>query len=139
MLKKGLLTLIISVILTSYAFSQNVTETDTSKVLLPIPIARLVIQDLIQADASKAEIRLLLNKILILEEQIAAKDSIIVIRDNQINNFNTIVNNKETQIQVHVNAVSELKLDLKKEKTKSKITSFATGGLVAIAAILAVL
>lgn len=98
-----------------------------------------MIQDLIQSDAHKEEIKFLLSRISILEEQIAAKDSIIVIRDNQINNFNTIINNKETQIQVHVNAVSELKLDLKKEKTKSKITSFATGGLVAIAAILAVL
>jgi len=98
-----------------------------------------VIQDLIQSDAHKEEIKFLLSRISILEEQIAAKDSIIVIRDNQINNFNTIVTNKETQIQVHVNAVSELKLDLKKEKTKSKITSLATGGLVAIAAILAIL
>jgi len=98
-----------------------------------------VIQDLIQSDAHKEEIKFLLSRISILEEQIAAKDSIIVIRDNQINNFNTIVTNKETQIQVHVNAVSELKLDLKKEKTKSKITSLATGGLVAIAAVLAIL
>ena len=98
-----------------------------------------MIQDLIQSDAHKEEIKFLLSRISILEEQIAAKDSIIVIRDNQINNFNTIVTNKETQIQVHVNAVSELKLDLKKEKTKSKITSLATGGLVAIAAILAIL
>lgn len=127
------------VTLTSYAFSQNATETDTSKVLLPVPIARLVIQDLIRADASKEEIKLLLNKITILEEQLAVKDSIIVIKDNQINNFTTIVNNKETQIQVHVTAVSELKLDLKKEKTKAKITSFATGGLVVVAAILAIL
>lgn len=98
-----------------------------------------MIQDLIQSDAHKEEIKFLLSRISILEEQIAAKDSIIVIRDNQINNFNTIVTNKETQIQVHVNAVSELKLDLKKEKTKSKITSLATGGLVAIAAVLAIL
>ena len=123
--------LIILMMMSSKGFSQN--DTVPSSIQLKKPIAKLVIKDLISGDGAKEELVLTVDKIQLLEQKIIFKDSIITNLNNQIGNFNSILNTKTDQLKLSRELSEKLQKDLKKQKIKTKLM-----GGVGIAAVVAV-
>ena len=125
---KKLIPLILLMMMSLQGFSQSVI--DTTKIQLKKPIARLVIKDLIVGDGAKEEIKLLSNKLNLLETKIVVKDSVIFNLNERVMNFESMLNTQSSQIALSKELNDKLQLDLKKQKVKTKLTTGA-GILVA--------
>ena len=117
------------------SFSQNVI--DSTSIQLKKPIVRLVIKDLIIGDGFKKELGLITTKYSLLENKIVLKDSVISNLNFQINNFDSILNTKGSQLEYTKQLNDKLKLEIKKQKLKNKILSSA--GLIAIGGVILIL
>ena len=129
---KKLIMLILLGMMSLNSFSQNVI--DSTSIQLKRPIARLVIKDLITGDSFKQELSLINIKYSLLENKIILKDSVINNLNFKINNFNSIINTKSSQLEVTQELNDKLKLEIKKQKFKNKLTAGA--GVVAVLAAL---
>mgnify|MGYP003660704100 FL=1 len=119
---KRLIPLILLVIVSLKSFSQ----TDTTRISLEEQIARLVIKDLIEGDGAKKELSITLEKVLLLDQKIVLKDSIISTNVQQIDNYNSIISSKSEQVKISQELTSKLENDLQKQKRKNKITIAAS-------------
>ncbi len=129
---KKLIPLILLMMMSLQSFSQSVI--DTTKIQLKKPIVRLVIKDLITGDGAKAEIKLLSNKLNLLENKVFIKDSVIFSLNERVINFESMLNTKSNQIALSQELSNRLQLDLKKQKVKTKLMSGA--GIIAIVGVL---
>jgi len=129
---KKLIPLIALMMMSLQSFSQSVI--DTTKIQLKKPIVRLVIKDLIIGDGAKAEIKLLSNKLNLLENKVFIKDSVIFSLNERVINFESMLNTQSNQISLSEKLSTRLQLDLKKQKVKTKLMSGA--GIIAIVGIL---
>ena len=127
---KKLIMLIFIGMMSLNGFSQNVI--DSTSIQLKKPIVRLVIKDLITGDSFKKELNLITTKYSLLENKVILKDSVINNLNFKINNFNSILNTKSSQLEVTQELNNKLKLEIKKQKFKNKLTAGA--GVVAILA-----
>ena len=116
-------------------FSQN--DTVQSSIQLQKPIAKLVIKDLITGDGAKEELVLSTDKILLLEQKVVLKDSVINNLNSKIGNFNSILNTKTDQLALSRELSEKLQKDLKKQKLKTKLMGGV--GLVAVGAAIIIL
>jgi hypothetical protein len=112
------------------SFSQN--DIDSTSIQLKKPIVRLVIKDLITGDGFKKELNLITTKYSLLENKVILKDSVISNLNFQINNFNSILNTKDSQLETTYQLNDKLKFEIKKQKFKNKLTAGA--GVVAVLA-----
>ena len=126
---KKLLLSILLVTLSFTSFSQN--DTDSTSIQLEVPVAKLVIKDLISGDGAKEELKINSEKIKLLDQKIVFKDSIINNLNNQIGNFNSILSTKTDQLKLSKELSEKLQTDLKKQQLKTKLMGGA--GLVAVA------
>ena len=129
---KKLIPLILLMMMSLQGFSQSVI--DTTKIQLKKPIARLVIKDLIIGDGAKEELKLLSNKLGLLETKIVVKDSVIFNLNERVMNFESMLNTQSSQIALSKELNDKLQLDLKKQKVKTKLTTGA--GILVAAGIL---
>ena len=130
-LVKKLMLLIVLMMMSWKSFSQNVI--DSTSIQLKKPVAKLVIKDLITGDGAKNELALTLDKVLLFEEKISLKDSIILNLNNQVKNYNSIISTKSDQLLLSQKLSKKLQKDLKKQKLKTKLMGGA--GLVAAAGV----
>jgi len=101
---------------------------DTTKVILPIRVARLAFQDLLRYDGAKLEI-VELNKVINLKDQnislLNQKDSL---KDQKIGNLEVIINKKDEQFGLERQKSESLLKELKGQRRKTflyKVGSFA--------------
>jgi hypothetical protein len=113
------LILLISLLLLSWSsFSQKDTKKD-SIVPLKVPIAKLVIKDLIEGDGNKLVITDL-NKLLDLnKEKLKVKDSVITTLGTKIFNLETIIVTKDEQFKLQQELSQKLQKELKSQKRKT--------------------
>tara|TARA_B110000977_G_scaffold187887_1_gene255506 strand:- start:736 stop:1092 length:357 start_codon:yes stop_codon:yes gene_type:complete len=102
------------------------SQIDTTKISLEEPIVRLIIKDLIEGDGVKKELSITLEKVLLLDQKIVLKDSIISTNVQQIDNYNSIISSKSEQVKISQELTSKLENDLQKQKRKNKITIAAS-------------
>ena len=117
----------------SNGFSQD------TQISLQTQVAKLVITDLVKGDSAKEQIKLLAKEADLLAEQISVKDSIIVKQKSIISNYEEIVGTKEEQLNTSKELSLMLQTDLKKQKAKTKLFKFASGGMIIGAIILGAL
>ena len=132
---RKLIMLILIGMMSYTSFSQNVI--DSTSIQLKKPIVRLVIKDLIIGDGFKKELGLITTKYSLLENKIVLKDSVINNLNFQINNFDSILNTKGSQLEYTKQLNDKLKLEIKKQKFKNKILGSA--GLIAIGGVILIL
>jgi hypothetical protein len=120
--------LILLMMMSLQGFSQSVI--DTTKIQLKKPIARLVIKDLIIGDGAKEELKLLSNKLGLLETKIVVKDSVIFNLNKSVMNFENILLAKSDQLAISQELSLKLQTDLKKQKAKTKLFQLGSGALV---------
>jgi hypothetical protein len=116
-------------------FSQSVTN--NTSIQLKRPIVKLVIKDLILGDGLKKELSLVSTKVFLLENKIVLKDSTINNLNSQITNFNSILFNNNNQFELSQELNKKLKLSLKKQRLKTKLTGGA--GIIAIVGVILLL
>jgi len=127
--------LILTGMMSLNSFSQNVI--DSTSIRLQKPIVRLVIKDLITGDSFKNELKLVTTKYTLLENKVVLKDSVINNLNFQINNFNSILSTKGSQLEFTKQLNEKLRLEIKKQKFKNKILSGV--GLVTIGGVILIL
>ena len=124
MKKLQLLTIILFTTLSS--FSQTDTKTDTI-VPLKVPIAKLVIKDLLTGDGAKAEL-VEANKVIGLKDQqiglLNQKDSL---KDQKINNLEVIITKKDQQFALEREKSESLLKELKGQKLKTFFYKMGSG------------
>lgn len=121
--------MVLLVILSSKGFSQSVTpnnKLDTTKVVLPVKIARLVYQDLIRYDGLKQEFTLLNLKLIKVEERETQKDSIINLLTKKDENNQFIITKKDEQLRISKELSDKLHKELKGQKTKTFLWKLGT-------------
>jgi hypothetical protein len=107
------------------------SQTDTKRsIRLKVPIAKLVIKDLVIGDGAKEELSLLSNKLNLLENKIVLKDSIITNLNKSVMNFESILITKSDQLAMSQELSLKLQTDLKKQKARTKLFQLGSGALV---------
>ena len=134
---KKLLLLIPLLLASSPSFSQ--TATDTSLVVLPEPIARAVIKELLLGDANKKELDATIIKLSLVEKKVAIKDSVISSLELQLSNLKAADKERVNQLDTFDKMTTQLETDLKKEKGIKRLYQASSGLLVAAALLLGLL
>lgn len=112
---------------------------DTQQIQLQPKVARLVVTDLLEGDQAKIEVKLLDDRVTLLNDKILVLDSILGKKDNIIENYEQILGKKDSQLILSSELSNKLQTDLKKQKAKTKLFQFGTGGLLIVAAALSLL
>ena len=134
---KKLLLLIPLLLASLPTFSQTVT--DTSLVVLPEPIARAVIKELLLGDANKKELDATIIKLSLVEQKVAIKDSVISSLELQLANLKAADVERIQQLDKYNKMTTQLETDLKKEKGIKRLYQASSGVLVAAALLLGIL
>ena len=134
---KKLLLLIPLLLASLPTFSQTVT--DTSLVVLPEPIARAVIKELLLGDANKKELDATIIKLSLVEQKVAIKDSVISSLELQLANLKAADVERIQQLDKYNQMTTQLETDLKKEKGIKRLYQASSGVLVAAALLLGIL
>ncbi len=124
--------------MTLKSFSQTVTKTNVDTlVALKVPVAKLVIKDLIKGDGAQTEI-LELNKVISLkDEQISLFKQKDTLKDQKISNLELIITKKDQQFDLERAKSESLLKELKGQRRKTflyKIGSFV--GVIATSMLL---
>lgn len=126
---KKLLVLTLLVMLSLKGFSQSDTtikQVDTTKVVLPVKIARLVYQDLLRYDGLKEEFALTKLKLTKVEEREIQKDTIINLLTKKDENNQFIISRKDEQLQISKELSDKLHKELKGQRTKTFLWKLGT-------------
>ena len=122
--------LISSLLLSSIAFSQKDTTTNTKT--FSIPVVRLIMKDLLSGDSAKAQLRVTEIQLNETEKKVYFKDSIITTLRLKESNYQTIINAEKEKFQIVENYSKKLEKDLKREKVKGKFKSIVSVGIIAV-------
>ena len=124
MRKLMLLTTILFTTLSS--FSQIATKTDTI-VPLKIPVAKLVIKDLMTGDGAKAELVGAYKVIDLKDQQIGLLNQKDSLKEQKIGNLELIITKKDQQFDLERQKSESLLKELKVQKFKTAVYKAGTG------------
>lgn len=119
------------------AFSQTDTNNKKDKgaepvKCLPVSTFKSIAKDLLRGDSAIAELKLSNEQIVLLEQKVSLKDSVITTMQKKEENYLTIIKSQDEKYLVLEDHTKKLEVQLKKEKVKNKFKSFIGGGLIAI-------
>ena len=124
--------LILLIAITSVSF-KSFSQTDT-KILLTEPVARLVVKDLVTFDGLLLEYNITKERISTLESKTVTLQEVISNLQLQLENRNTLIQQKDKQIYVYSKMTEDLEKALKKERRTKKLYKIgSTIGLALIA------
>lgn len=103
---------------------------DIQKIQLKPRVARLVVTDLIEGDAAKEQLIFLDKEVKLLKDKVSVLDSIIVKKDKIIFNYEEIIGTKDEQLNLSLELSKKLQFDLKKQKAKTKIFKMGSGAAI---------
>lgn len=125
--------------MTLTSFSQtatNQTQTDTI-VPLKVPIAKLVIQDLLKGDGALIELEETKKVLTLTTQKLELKDQIIFSLNSKITNLDYIITQKDEQFKLEREKSESLLKELKSEKRKTFIYKVGTFvGIIAVGVLL---
>ena len=104
------------------------SQTDTTKVKLKVPVAKLAMKDIIKGDGCEVELKLTQEKLIKTEEREKEKDSHIVLLEEKDKNNNFMLGKKDEQLKVSEELTNSLHKELKGQRTKTflwKVGTFA--------------
>jgi len=115
------------------SFSQNVTKTNIDTLVpLKVPVAKLVIKDLIKGDGSIVEIKELNKVISLKDDQINLFKQKDTLKDQKISNLETIILKKDEQFSLERQKSESLLKELKGQRRKTFL--FKVGTYVGVVA-----
>lgn len=105
------------------------SQTDTTKVRIKVPIAKLAVKDLIKGDGCEKELKLTQEKIIKLQSREAQKDTIISLYRDKDENNKFIIRQQELQIGQYEHLTDDLHKELKSTKRSTIFWKVTTGML----------
>ena len=105
-----------AILLTSLS---SFSQTDTTKVRISTPIAKLVIKDLIKFDGVTAELAATQDKVFKLEERESQKDGIIKLLEDKDKNNKYIIGTQKKQLDLSAELTEKLNKELKGQRRKT--------------------
>ena len=117
------------------AFSQ--IDTDSTKIQLTKPVAKLVVKDLITADGLKIEVKTLNQLLVETNNKLDTQNQLVGNLQTQVANYLNIIEQKEAQLSTSSELSDELEKQLKKEARAKKF--YKIGTTVGAAAVLLLL
>lgn len=109
-----------------------VVQSDTTKIRIKIPVAKLAIKDIIKGDGCQLELKETQEKLIKTEEREKEKDSHIVLLEKKDENNNFMLGKKDEQLKVSEDLTKSLQKELKGQRTKTffwKVGTYA--GIIA--------
>lgn len=103
-----------------------ITNSDTTKVRLKVPVAKLAIKDIIKGDGCEIELKLTQEKLLKSEEREKEKDSQIRFLEEKDKNNNFMLGKKDEQLKTSEDLSKSLHKDLKVQRTKTFLWKLGT-------------
>ena len=117
------------------SFSQNVT--DSTQIQLTKPVARLVIKDLIQFDGLSQEMQTMQTILTETNEKLLTQGTLVANLKTQVENYQSIIEKKDSQMIKASELSQELQKELKKQARQKKLYQIgSTVGVVATALLL---
>jgi hypothetical protein len=130
---KKLILLTIITLVTLKSFSQTVTKTNIDTLVpLKVPVAKLVIKDLIKGDGAAIEINELNKVIGLKDEQINLFKQKDTLKDQKISNLELIITKKDQQFDLERAKSESLLKELKGQRRKTFL--FKVGSFVGVIA-----
>jgi hypothetical protein len=121
------LMLLIPILLVSLCgFSQTDTKSD-SIVQLKVPIAKLVIKDILSGDGAKAELKEVYKVLDEKNLQIGLYKQKDSLKDEKITNLNVIIDKKDQQFSLEREKSNSLLKELKVQKFKTAVYKAGSG------------
>ena len=121
-----MLTLLLLTSLSSFS------QTDTTKVRLKVPVAKLAIKDIIKGDGCQLELKETQEKLIKIEEREKEKDSNIALLELKDRNNNFMLGKKDGQLKVSEELTNSLHKELKSQRTKTFLLKVGTyAGIIA--------
>tara|TARA_R110000850_G_scaffold85139_5_gene183014 strand:+ start:1452 stop:1847 length:396 start_codon:yes stop_codon:yes gene_type:complete len=117
--------LILSVMMSWNSFSQTVT--DTTRIVLTKPIAKLVVKDLISFDGLEKTNKTLNQLIVETNNRLDKSLKLNTNLSQQVKNYKIIIGDKDVQIQTSDILSKELQKELKKEARAKKLYQIGSG------------
>ncbi len=115
------------------SFSQTVTKTNIDTIVpLKVPVAKLVIKDLIKGDGAAVEIKELNKVIGLKDEQLNLFKQKDTLKDQKISNLETIILKKDEQFSLERQKSESLLKELKGQRRKTFL--FKVGTYVGVVA-----
>ena len=135
MRKLIVLTLLLLTSLSSFSQTDTTkptTSSDTTKVRLKVPVAKLAIKDILKGDGCEVELKLTQEKLIKTEEREKEKDSHIVLLEEKDKNNNFMLGKKDEQLKVSEELTNSLHKELKGQRTKTFLWKVGTyAGIIA--------
>jgi hypothetical protein len=102
------------------------TSSDTTKVRLKVPVAKLVIKDILKGDGCQLELKETQVKLFKIEEREKEKDSHIVFLEKKDENNNFMLGKKDEQLRISEELTNSLHKELKGQRTKTFLWKVGT-------------
>jgi len=120
------------VMLSSTCFSQTVTKsyTDTQKIVLPVPVAKQIVIDLLRGDSAFAQLKMSNQHIIELENMVSLKDSVIDKMKLKEENYNLIISDEKKKTEIYQKELKITQKELKRIKAKRTFTNIISGVLI---------
>jgi hypothetical protein len=120
------------VMLSSTCFSQTVTKsyTDTQKIVLPVPVAKQIVIDLLRGDSAFAQLKMSNQHITELENMVSLKDSVIDKMKLKEENYNLIISDERKKTEIYQKELKITQKELKRIKAKRTFTNIISGVLI---------
>ena len=120
------------VMLSSTCFSQTVTKsyTDTQKIVLPVPVAKQIVIDLLRGDSAFAQLKMSNQHIIELENMVSLKDSVIDKMKLKEENYNLIISDERKKTEIYQKELKITQKELKRIKAKRTFTNIISGVLI---------
>ena len=135
MKKLIVLTLLLLTSLSSFSqkdITKPITKSDTTKVRLKVPVAKLAIKDILKGDGCEVELKLTQEKLIKTEEREKEKDSHIILLEEKDKNNNFMLGKKDEQLKVSEELTNSLHKELKGQRTKTFLWKVGTyAGIIA--------
>lgn len=119
--------LFIILLLPVFALAQTAPQ-DTVKI--PAPVAKQIVKDLIGGDSAKAELKLATEQIVLINQQLILKDSIISGHVQKGIMYEDRIKNEQLKFETQGLWVGDLQKQNKKLKTKLTFTKIIGGIIV---------
>ena len=109
-----------------------VVQSDTIKIRIKTPVAKLAIKDIIKGDGCQLELKETQVKLIKTEEREKEKDSHIVFLEEKDKNNNFMLGKKDQQLKVSEELTNSLHKELKGQRTKTFLWKVGTyAGIIA--------
>jgi len=128
---KRLILLVILLTLSLPSFSQTVTQSkDSQVVVLPVKVAREVVKDLMRGDSAIAQLSLANIQISQLELKVVYQDSVIQKLKSKEDNYITLIDSEKRKNEILNDEIKTTQKELRKVKTKKTFSQIISGAII---------